>query len=139
MGLTKQILIRSGDTQPVGATEARAATGLSCEVFACTRWALERVFWAESGTWHDLPLDVNVPLLTSSEVRRLNDGQRAVYLERKAARMAWTRENWLLVPVWGGFKRPRAEWRFDLARCELWGARSRGEGIQPILNAAGVA
>jgi hypothetical protein len=99
-----------------------------------TRWELERLFDPETAETHPIPEAYQVCLLTSSQLRRLSPDERHSYLAKKQARAAWARTVWLTVGIWGAFKRPHSEWRYDEEKCREWGKRLRGKGETPPIS-----
>lgn len=93
------------------------------------RWSLEEAFDPATGVTIPMPDTLRIPLLTSSQERRLGDA-RAAYRESKAARIAWTSERWMRVPMWGGRAAPGGEYRYSEARCRDWHARSLGKRVE---------
>lgn len=106
------------------------AAELTClgypEQFNQVRWQLEEAFDPTTLEVIAIPPTLQVPLLTTAQLRRLPDSERTAYLERKAERIAWTRARWMRVPAWGGRAAPGGEYRYSAARCRTWHERSLG-------------
>ena len=100
------------------------------EQFNIIRWSLEEAFEPATGVAIAMPDELRIPLLTSSQERRLGVEQRATYRAAKAARIAWMRDRWKRVPAWGGRAAPGGEYQYSETRCGEWHARSLGNGPQ---------
>lgn len=100
------------------------------EQFNIIRWSLEEAFDPATGATIAIPDEMRIPLLTSSQERRLGAEERATYRTTKAARIAWLRDRWKRVPAWGGRAAPGGEYQYSEARCGEWHARSLGQSVQ---------
>jgi hypothetical protein len=97
------------------------------EQFNIVRWQLEEAFDPATLETIPIPADLRCPLLTTSQLRRLSDADRADYAERKEARKVWARDHWMRVPAWGGRQTPGGEYRYSAQACREWYQRSLGQ------------
>jgi hypothetical protein len=117
----------SADADRITPVRAAEVTCLGYpEQFNILRWSLEEGFDVATGATIPIPAELRVPLLTSSQERRLGAEERETYRVSKAARVAWARERWMRVPAWGGRAAPGGEYRYSGERCREWHARSLG-------------
>jgi hypothetical protein len=117
----------SADADRITPVRAAEVTCLGYpEQFNIVRWSLEEAFDPATGATIPIPDELRIPLLTSSQERRLGVEERETYRVTKTTRIAWARERWMRVPAWGGRAAPAGEYRYSEVRCREWHARSLG-------------
>jgi hypothetical protein len=121
----------SADADRITPVRAAEVTCLGYpEQFNIVRWSLEEAFDPATGATISMPDALRIPLLTSSQERRLGDEERTAYRTTKAARITWASEHWMRVPAWGGRAVPGGEYRYSESRCGDWHARSLGKRVE---------
>lgn len=108
----------------VAAPRAAEECGLRySQEFNAIRWALEEAVDPATQLAIPMPQRLKVPCLTASQIAKLGEKERKDHLARRAERIAWTRQQWMRVPCWGGIRPPGAEWRYSVSACRTWRSR----------------
>jgi hypothetical protein len=114
----------SVDEDLVSAPAAAKACGLGySQGFNRIRWSLEEAVDPSTQTAVPMPDRLRIPYRTVAQISRLTAEERDDYLARKEARIAWTKDQWMRVPCWGGIRPPGSEWRYSVTACNAWRAR----------------
>lgn len=117
----------SKDPDLVMPPRAAQLVGLSYpEQFNAARWSLEEGVNPATGSTVPIPDHLRVPYLTTAQIKKLTDAERAAYVKTKAERLAWTRAHWMRVSCWGGRATPNGEYRYSARLCQAWAAKMRG-------------
>lgn len=99
------------------------------EQFNSARWSLEEGVDPATGSTVPIPDHLRVPYLTTAQIKKLTDSERAAYVKAKAERLTWTRAHWMRVPCWGGRATPNGEYRYSARLCRAWAAKMRGADL----------